>query len=181
MQRREFMTPLGGAVTSWRSLRTRSSVNNALECLSLELARRRELVHQLARIGYIEGSNVTYEIRGADGDINRLPQLARELTATSPDVIVGSTSPAAVVLAAATVDIPIVMTVVGDPIALGLSNSMSRPSRNGTSFTNSSVSLAPRGLSCCANLCRAGTGNVLPFSHKSTAPRKDKIAGVRPG
>ncbi len=83
MQRREFMTLLGGAVTSWRSLRTRSSVNNALECLSLELARRPVilLVHQLARIGYIEGSNVTYEIRGADGDINRLPQLARELTA----------------------------------------------------------------------------------------------------
>jgi ABC transporter substrate binding protein len=114
----------------------------------LELARPPVilLVHQSARIGYIEGSNVTYEIRGADGDINRLPQLTRELTATSPDVIIGSTSPAAVVLAAATVDIPIVMTVVGDPIALGLSNSISRPSRNATGFTNSSVSLAAKRL-----------------------------------
>jgi hypothetical protein len=112
----------------------------------LELARRPVilLVHQSARIGYIEGSNVTYEIRGADGDINRLPQLARELTA------------------AATVDIPIVMTVVGDPIALGLSNSMSRPSRNVTGFTNSSVSLAAKRLELLREL--------VPGRHRQRAP-----------
>jgi putative ABC transport system substrate-binding protein len=105
-----------------------------------------ELVHQLARLGYIEERNITFEIRGADGDINRLPELAKELVATKPDVIVGATSPAAIALASATPNIPIVMTVVGDPIALGLSGSMSRPSRNVTGFTNSSVSLAAKRL-----------------------------------
>jgi len=105
-----------------------------------------ELTQQLARIGYIDGRNITYEIRGADGEIARLPPLARELVAKNPDVLVGSTTPAAIALAAATHDIPIVMMVVGDPIALGLSNSIARPSGNVTGFTASSISLAAKRL-----------------------------------
>jgi putative ABC transport system substrate-binding protein len=100
----------------------------------------------LARIGYSEGRNIVYEIRGADGDATRLAPLARELVATNPDVIVGSGSPAAVELFKATHDIPIVMTVVGDPIALGLTSSISRPDRNVTGFTVSSLSLAAKRL-----------------------------------
>ena len=105
-----------------------------------------ELARQLSRIGYVEGRNITYEVRGADGDNNRLPQLAQELTRTNPDVIVGSTAAVAIALAAATRNIPIVMAVIGDPIALGLSNSISRPSRNVTGFTTSSISLAAKRL-----------------------------------
>ena len=101
---------------------------------------------QLARIGYVEGRNVVYEIRGADGDATHLPTLSHELVATKPDVIVGSGSPAAVALFEATHDIPIVMTVVGDPIALGLTSSISRPDRNVTGFTISSLSLAAKRL-----------------------------------
>jgi putative ABC transport system substrate-binding protein len=59
---------------------------------------------------------------------------------------VGSTSTVAVVLANATREIPIVMMVVGDPIALGLSNSMSHPSRNVTGFTMSTTALAAKRL-----------------------------------
>ena len=101
-----------------------------------------ELAHELAKLGHIEGNNVTYDIRGAEGDSSRLPQLALELVAKKPDVIVGSSSKVAVALANATREIPIVMLVVGDPIALGLSDSMSRPSRNVTGFTMSTTVLA---------------------------------------
>jgi putative ABC transport system substrate-binding protein len=103
-----------------------------------------ELVHQLAQLGYTEGRNISYEIRGAEGDSNRLPRLAQELVTTKPDVIVGSTSEVAVALAAATRTIPIVMTVVGDPVTLGLTTSMSRPDRNVTGFTVSSPSIAAK-------------------------------------
>jgi putative ABC transport system substrate-binding protein len=58
-------------------------------------------------------------------------------------------------LVAATQNIPIVMTIVGDPIALGLTNSMSRPSRNVTGFTNSSVSLAAKRLELLRELVPA--------------------------
>ena len=45
-----------------------------------------QIAAELARIGYVEGRNIAYEIRGADGDITRLPALARELVAARPEV-----------------------------------------------------------------------------------------------
>jgi putative ABC transport system substrate-binding protein len=105
-----------------------------------------DLVKELAGLGYIEGQNVSFQVRAANGDPSRLVPLARELVATRPDVLIGSASPAAVALFAATRDIPIVMTAVGDPVALGLSGSMSRPTHNVTGFTISNLSLAAKRL-----------------------------------
>lgn len=104
------------------------------------------IVRDLARIGYVDGRNITYVVRAAGGDVSRLPLLARELVAAKPDVIVGQASSAALALFKATQNIPIVMTVVGDPIALGLTSSISRPTRNVTGFTISSLSLAAKRL-----------------------------------
>jgi len=103
-------------------------------------------VSELARLGYDEGRNVSYEIRGADGDYDRLPMLTRELVATKPDVLVGASEIAADTLAKATRDIPIVITVMADPIASGLTSSMSRPTRNVTGFTLSSATLGAKRL-----------------------------------
>lgn len=148
MRRRDFITLIGAIVASSVEARAqqRSPRIGVLIVGPAAPARDFELVHQLARIGYVEERNITFEIRGADGDISRLPELAKELVATNADVIVAATSPAAIALAVATITIPIVMTVVGDPIALGLTSSMSHPSRNITGFTNSSVSLAAKRL-----------------------------------
>ena len=149
MKRREFITLIGGTAAAWPlSLRAQPHTPR-IGVLLVGVApasRDFELTHELARFGYIEGRNITYEIAGADGDLSRLPQLARDLVAKNPEVIVGAAATVAVVLAAATRDIPIVMTVVSDPIGLGLSNSMSRPSRNITGFTTSSISLAAKRL-----------------------------------
>lgn len=101
---------------------------------------------ELARIGYVEGRNVAYDIRGADGDINQAPRLARELATAKPDVIIGTSSAVADALTRASSDIPIVMSLIGDPIALGLSASMSRPTRNVAGFTLSSSTLAGKRL-----------------------------------
>jgi putative ABC transport system substrate-binding protein len=155
MRRRDFNTLIGGAAVAWPlavRAQQRAPRVGVLRVGAAAQPRDLELAHELARIGYIEGRNITYEVRGADGDINRLPQLARELTATNLDVIVGSASSVAVALAGATRDIPIVMAVVSDPIALGLSNSISRPSRNVTGFTTSSISLAAKRLELLRDL-----------------------------
>jgi putative tryptophan/tyrosine transport system substrate-binding protein len=149
MQRREFITLLGGTVAAWPVAARAQQRTPRVGVLLVGAAappRDLELARQLSRIGYVEGRNITYEVRGADGDNNRLPQLAQELTRTNPDVIVGSTAAVAIALAAATREIPIVMAVTGDPIALGLSNSISRPSRNVTGFTTSSISLVAKRL-----------------------------------
>ena len=148
MKRREFITLLGGAA-AWplavRAQQRQPRVGILLPGRAVA-ARDLELARELERVGYSQGRNITYEVRGAEGELNRLPQLARELVAMNPDVIVGSSSPVADALAAATPNIPIVMTVIRDPIALGLSSSLSRPSRNVTGFTASSVSLAAKRL-----------------------------------
>jgi len=109
-------------------------------------------VRELAAIGYVEGRNINYAVYAADGAIDRLPKLAREIVALSPDVVVGSGSQVAHALGEIPSNIPVVMTVVGDPITLGLSNSMSTPSRNFTGFTNSSASLAAKRLELLRDL-----------------------------
>lgn len=111
-----------------------------------EAWRSTEFVEKLRDLGYVEGRNLEYEVRTADGEAVRLPQLARELVATRPDVIVSATAPAARALVAATREIPIVLAVIGDPVGLGLTTSMSRPSANVTGFTASSPSLAAKRL-----------------------------------
>jgi putative ABC transport system substrate-binding protein len=105
-----------------------------------------EIVRELTRIGYIEGRNIAYEVRGARGELTRLSQVASELVLTKPAAMVGSGTPSAAALFAATRNIPIVMTAVGDPIALGLTGSISRPTQNVTGFTVSSLLLAAKRL-----------------------------------
>ena len=149
MKRREFIALLGGEAIIWPLGTSAQQHIRRVAVLSVGVApqsRDFALAHELAKLGYIEGTNITYDIRGAEGDSSRLPQLALELVAKKPEVIVGSTSTVAVVLANATREIPIVMMVVGDPIALGLSNSMSHPSRNVTGFTMSTTALAAKRL-----------------------------------
>ncbi len=149
MRRREVVTLICGAPAWWplaASAQARPPcIGVLLNGPALSLADL-QIVHELARIGYADGRNISYQVQAAQGDITRLPLLARELVAAKPAVIVGSASPAAVALAKATRDIPIVMTVVGDPIALGLTGSISRPDRNVTGFTISSLSLAAKRL-----------------------------------
>ena len=152
MTRREFITlavgttafALAGPFPAWTQQRA-PRVGVLLLGAAAE-GRQLPLASELARLGYVEGRNIAYEVRGAEGELGRLPALARELAATKPDVMVGATSPGVAALAALSTDIPIVMTVVGDPIALRLTDSMARPTRNVTGFTLSSSSLAGKRL-----------------------------------
>src|SRR5262249_12517669 len=105
-----------------------------------------ELIRELKRIGYVEGRDIEYVIRGANGDPDVLAKLAHDVVAARPDVIVGSTSPVAVALLTETRDFPIVMMVTGDPVAFGLTDRIARPSRNVTGFTTSSAPLAGKRL-----------------------------------
>ena len=149
MRRREFIKIISGSALAWpRAARAqRRSVQIGILLLGRAVPPKElAIVSELARLGYDEGRNVSYEIRGADGDYDRLPMLTRELVATKPDVLVGASEIAADTLAKATRDIPIVITVMADPIASGLTSSMSRPTRNVTGFTLSSATLGAKRL-----------------------------------
>jgi putative ABC transport system substrate-binding protein len=149
MRRREFIKIISGSALAWPPAARAQQRSVRIGILLLGRAvptKQLAITSELARLGYDEGRNMTYEIRGADGELDRLPMLTRELVATKPDVLVGASEVAADVLAKATHDIPIVITVMADPIASGLSSSMSRPTRNVTGFTISSLTLSAKRL-----------------------------------
>ena len=105
-----------------------------------------KLGQALAALGYIEGRNIAYDIRAAGRDAERLPALARELVAKKPDVIVSATATAARALIDATRDIPIVLALIGDPVALGFTQSIARPTGNVTGFTTGNDTVAGKRL-----------------------------------
>jgi len=102
----------------------------------------REAMRQL---GYIEGRNVAYEARFAEGDAERLPALAAELVGLKVDVIATLGGPAAIAAKQATSSIPIVMArAAGDAVAAGLIASLARPGGNVTGLTDESVQLSAK-------------------------------------
>jgi len=84
--------------------------------------------------GWIEGKNLLVEYRYYGESPDRLPALAAELLALTPDLIIGAGPQAAVALKSATAAIPIVFVAVADPVGLGLVQSLSRPGGNITGF-----------------------------------------------
>jgi putative ABC transport system substrate-binding protein len=83
----------------------------------------------LRETGWIEGKNLLVEYRYA-GSVDRLPALAADLVALSPDLLIAAGPAPAVALKSATATIPIVFVVVWDPVGLGLVQSLSRPGGN---------------------------------------------------
>jgi putative ABC transport system substrate-binding protein len=101
----------------------------------------------LADSGFAEGRNVAVEYRWADGQYNRLPALAKEL-AGLPLAVIVAPGGAEVALAAksATTNIPVVFEMGGDPVALGVVESLSRPGGNMTGVSSLSVEVSRKRL-----------------------------------
>jgi putative tryptophan/tyrosine transport system substrate-binding protein len=94
-----------------------------------------------------KGENLVFDIRTADGKLERLPELAAKFVATSPDVIVsGFGTETAKAAQAATSTIPIIFTSVGDPIAAGVVRSLSRPGANITGLTSQTAEISGKRL-----------------------------------
>jgi putative ABC transport system substrate-binding protein len=98
----------------------------------------------IRRLGYVEGSNVRFEFRYADGYLDRLPDLAKDLVRLDPRVIVSAPLPAHLAARRATSTIPIVMATGADPVGFGLITSLSHPGGNVTGLANFAETLAPK-------------------------------------
>jgi putative tryptophan/tyrosine transport system substrate-binding protein len=154
MKRRSFITLLGGTAANALSLgiwnlrlHAQSRIHRVgILFLAGEAPGFRKLADALRQLGYVEDRNITYVIRSAGTHVERLPELAREVVAGKPEVIVSAAAIAARALTDATQDIPIVLALVGDPVGLGFTSSMARPTANVTGFTTGHDTLAAKRL-----------------------------------
>ena len=153
MRRRAFITLLGGAAVAW-PLAARAQQTAAKRVVGYlspgtvgQLAHQLVLLRQiLAEAGYVEGRNLTFEYRYAEGQYERLPGLAAELARDQTAVIIAATSPAALAAKAATATIPIVFNTPDDPVGVGLVESLARPGGNATGVHQFNTALGAKQL-----------------------------------
>jgi putative ABC transport system substrate-binding protein len=100
----------------------------------------------LRTLGYRDGHNIVLEHRSAEGQYERLPELAAELVRLQVDVIAAVVTQASLAAKHATTTIPIVMVAVGDPVGAGLVPSLARPGGNVTGTSFPSVEVAGKSL-----------------------------------
>lgn len=105
-----------------------------------------QLRQGLARLGYVEGTDIVIEARFAEGKLDRLPGFAAELVAMGVDVIAAYGGPPTRAARGATTTIPIVAALVADPVALGFAATLAHPGGNVTGITNHDAELAIRQL-----------------------------------
>ncbi|MBI2753063.1 MAG: ABC transporter substrate-binding protein [Betaproteobacteria bacterium] len=98
----------------------------------------------MRELGYIEGKTIVFESRWAMGRLERLPELAKEIVASKPDVILVGNINTTVAAREATAAIPIVMATSIDPVGSGLIKSLARPGGNITGLSNMAVDLGPK-------------------------------------
>ena len=114
--------------------------------LSGESSRLDGFRQALRDLGYADEKNIVVEYRFAEGKFDRLPELAAELVRLKVEVIVTTGAPATRAAQQATRTIPLVMTVVGDPIKSGFVASLARPGGNITGLTQISPQLSGKRL-----------------------------------
>jgi len=137
MKRREFVTLIGGAAVWPFAARAQQKKTHRIGILSQDLqpGLLETFRDELRKRGYIEGTDISIELRNAEGHNERLPALAEELLKLKVDVIVAINTPAVQAAKKATGKVPVVMMRVADPVKSGLVASLARPGGNITGMT----------------------------------------------
>jgi putative ABC transport system substrate-binding protein len=152
MQRREFITLLGGAAVAWPlSVRAQQPTIPVIGFVNVASAKGyapqlSAFLKGMSETGYVDGRSVAIEYRWADGRSDRLPAMAADLVHRQVAVIAATTTPAVLAAKAATTTIPIVFATSSDPVKLGLVASLSRPGGNATGVTSTNAQIAPKRL-----------------------------------
>jgi putative ABC transport system substrate-binding protein len=178
MRRREFITLVGGGVAAW-PLAARTQQPDRIRHIALLMGLREDdpegqletsaLRQGLQQLGWIEGRNIQITSRWAGPDVERAAMFAKELVGLNPDLILSRSTPATAALHRETQTIPIVFTVVAEPIGSEFVGSLPRPGGNITGFTNLEPQIASKWLGLLKQVAPRVARVTLIFN-PNTAP-----------
>ncbi len=179
MRRRDFILLLGGAAAASplgalarpksdppRRVGVLMSVAESDPISKSEVA---AFQNSLAKLGWMEGTNLQTELRWAAGDPDKIRAFAKELIDLRPDAILVRNTPAVRALVSEARIIPIVFVVVADPIGLGLAQSLAHPGGNVTGFTVDDPSLGGKWIQLLREIAPRTVRVALLFN-PATAP-----------
>jgi putative ABC transport system substrate-binding protein len=155
MKRREFIGLLGGAVAGW-PLAARAQQPGRMRRIGVLLnitaddpesqGRLAAFAQGLQSLGWVIGQNVRVEYRWGGGSVDAMRKYAEELVALAPDVILAQSTAAVAPLLQSTHAVPIVFTVVADPVGAGYVQSLAHPGGRATGFTGFEYAFAGKWL-----------------------------------
>jgi len=165
MRRRDFIAVVGGAAVTWPLMARAQQPMPVIGFLNVaspdgyahHIAAFRE---GLKETGYVENQNVAIEYRWAEGQYDRLPEMAADLVSRQVSVIVANT-PANLAAKTATSTIPIVFTTASDPVEIGLVPNLRRPGGNVTGVSQLNVEIGPKRLELARELMPAAAAVAL--------------------
>lgn len=181
MQRRQFITLIGGAAASWPLTALAQQGERARRVGVLMAFDERDarakgwlsrFTQGLSELGWTEGRNLQMEVRWADS-VDRMRMFAKELVELRPDVILSFGTPVTAALQRETRTIPIVFAIVSDPVGEGFVESLSHPGGNITGFHNSEASIGGKWLELLQQMA-PGLKRAAMIFNPDTAPGHGK-------
>jgi putative ABC transport system substrate-binding protein len=179
MQRRDFITLLGGAAATW-PFAARAQQPEPMRRIGIltgiagEDAQTKVRVtafsQELQKLGWAEGRNLRIDLRGGAGNVAETRKYAMELVALAPDVILASGATPVALLLEATHTVPIVFTIVVDPMGAGFIEKLSRPGGNATGYMMFDYSLSGKWVELLKQ--------VAPGVTQAAVLRESSSAGV---
>ena len=180
MQRREFITLLGGAAAAW-PLAARAQRTDRVQRIGVLLGyaqsdqevQSRVVAFQkkLQELGWIVGRNIQIDFRFSGTEPGRIQADAAELVRQAPDVMFASPGQVVLALQQATHSIPIVFANVPDPVGIGLVKNLAHPGGNVTGFTSTESELAGKWLEALREIAPGVTEVAIIYSPANPAWR----------
>jgi ABC-type uncharacterized transport system substrate-binding protein len=181
MERRQFLTLLGGAAAAW-PIAAHAQQQERMRRIGVLMhlaaddpkgqSRLAAFLQGLQGAGWAVGRNVTIEVRWAAADVETMKRFAKELVALQPDVIFTSSTPATAAMLQATRTIPVIFVLVADPVGSGFVASQPRPGGNATGFATIEVSLGGKWLELLKEIAPR-VNRIASLFNPASAPYRD--------
>jgi putative ABC transport system substrate-binding protein len=179
VKRREFITLIGGTAAAW-PFAARGQQNEPIRRIGLLMSYAESdaegqrfvatFVEALQQTGWVPGRNVQIDYRWGGADRDHIQRFALELVGLKPEVIVAQATPPVAALQRATRTIPIVFVNVSDPVGSGFVESLARPGRNITGFSNFEPSMGGKWVGLLKEIAPHVTRIAL-MSNPETSPQ----------